>query len=312
MKPDQKVAFVVEESINPSSDFFVIPELKRRGYEIRRFGFDSCPAAGDAGKSIVVFVRYVPRCWKLFIDRHREHFDQIIYFMDDDLLNPAALSGLPLRYRFKLVRYAFLARNWLQNHNACFWVSTPYLQSVYSAFEPVLVAPVPLPEKPGPLTIFYHGSSSHNAEIRWLVPVIEEVLRLRENTVFEVIGNTEVRKWLKGLSRVNVLQPMNWSSYQALILRGGRDIGLAPLLDSPFNRARSHTKYFDITAAGAAGVFADDPVYTSYIEHESNGMTIAMDKSEWVCAIVDLIDNKAKRIALHSEAKSHCFRLGQT
>jgi hypothetical protein len=144
------------------------------------------------------------------------------------------------------------------------------------------------------------------------VPVIEEVLRLRENTVFEVIGNTEVRKWLKGLSRVNVLQPMNWSSYQALILRGGRDIGLAPLLDSPFNRARSHTKYFDITAAGAAGVFADDPVYTSYIEHESNGMTIAMDKSEWVCAIVDLIDNKAKRIALHSEAKSHCFRLGQT
>ncbi len=306
---DEKIAFVVEESENPSSDFFVIPELKRQGYEIRRFGFHNYPDPSELANNIIVFVRYVPRGWRGFIDRNRGKTGQIIYFMDDDLLNPTAFAGLSLRYQFKLTRYAFLARNWLRNHNACFWVSTPYLLSTYSSFQPVLVSPVPITEKVKPLTVFYHGSSSHNAEIRWLLPIIEEVLNIRENVVFEVIGNTRVRQWFRGMDRVNVLHPMSWASYQALIHRGGREIGLAPLLDSAFNRARSYTKYFDITAAGAVGIFADNPVYRACIKHDSNGIIVPMDQTEWTKSILDLMDNNDKRQSLRTEAESDCFRL---
>ncbi|WP_417223683.1 glycosyltransferase family 1 protein [Amphritea sp.] len=290
-----KIAFVVEESVNPSSDFFVIPELKRQGYEVRRFGFGALPSPDQLTGKVIVFVRYVPKRWKQLIDRLGKKIEKLIYFMDDDLFSLSALSGLPLKYQLKLLRYAFLSQQWLKKHRALYWVSTPYLQLAYKSLKPVLILPTPMVQTTKPLTIFYHGSASHTPELKWLIPVIETVLDARENTIFEVIGNADVCKLMHGMSRINILQPMRWPSYQSLIARGGRDIGLAPLLDSPFNRARSHTKFFDITAAGGVGVYANQSVYNSVVEHQRNGLLASMEHAEWISMILNLIDEAEMR-----------------
>ena len=103
---------------------------------------------------------------------------------------------------------------------------------------------------------------------------------------------------------MQVLHPMRWPAYQAQLGRPGRSIGLAPLLDTRFNRARSHTKYYDITQAGAAGIYAEGPVYERIVQHEENGLLLPMQPDKWVQAIVDLYENptRVSEIAANASA----------
>lgn len=152
---------------------------------------------------------------------------------------------------------------------------------------------------------FYHGSASHAQEIKWLLPVVEDVILRVPTLSFELIGNKNVRKLFSHIPRVYVLQPMCWSTYKALISTPrGYVIGLAPLLPNSFNNARSFTKFFDITQSNAIGIYADHPVYRSVIRDKENGILLPMKQQEWADAIVDLYSSDAKRIKLLSKAKS--------
>jgi hypothetical protein len=91
-----------------------------------------------------------------------------------------------------------------------------------------------------------------------------------------------------------VLHPMRWQTYQAQLDRPGRSIGLAPLLDTSFNRARSHTKFYDITQAGAAGIYAEGPVYEGIVQHDKNGLVLQMEPDKWVQAIIALYENPTR------------------
>lgn len=92
---------------------------------------------------------------------------------------------------------------------------------------------------------------------------------------------------------MNVLHPMKWPAYRALLCRPGRAIGLAPLVDGRFNRARAHTKFFDITQGGAVGIYAQGDVYGGVVEHERNGLLLPMDADAWVAAILRLAEDTA-------------------
>jgi len=84
---------------------------------------------------------------------------------------------------------------------------------------------------------------------------------------------------------------MNWPSYQAFLSAGSRHIGLAPQLDTRFNKARSYTKFFDITQAGAVGVYAIKSTIADVIENGKEGMVIEMKASDWAEAILKLAED---------------------
>ncbi|WP_444677554.1 hypothetical protein [Halomonas sp. E19] len=131
----------------------------------------------------------------------------------------------------------------------------PYLQHKYADWHPRLAEPAPLPMPQQPVRLFYHGSASHGDEIHWLRDVVAEVLAAEERLSFEIIGGDAVRRRYAGLPRVTVVHPMPWDAYQHFLAQPGRHIGLAPMVENRFNRARSYTKFFDITAAGAVGLY---------------------------------------------------------
>ena len=306
------VIFLVEERANPSSDYFVLPVLRAQGAEVRRFGFRELPCAGDLAAgcdgAMVVLVRYVPRRWRRWIEAERARIGQLVFFMDDDLLELAASRGLPWRYRWKLARLATWQQGWLRRQQARLWVSTDYLARKYSQWNPVVVHPAPFPGVSGkPLLargcrVFYHGSASHGAEVRWLRPVLEEVLLRNEQVSFEIIGGREVYRLYRGLPRVTVVHPMHWPAYQAFLTVGGRDIGLAPQLDSPFNQGRSYTKFFDITRAGAVGIYSAGSANAAVVAHEREGLVIDMEPAHWVDAILRLAGDAALRQTLLENA----------
>jgi hypothetical protein len=287
--------FVVEERPNPSTDFFIRPWLAAQGIDPDVRGFDDIPGQAELDAAVVIFVRYIPPAWKQVVAACRKRMQAVCFFMDDDLFESSSFSNMPRDYRVKLYRYACRHQRWLQSMDAKLLVSTPYLVEKYSHWQPELLDPQQLNLRSGlPTVLFYHGSASHKDELEWLVPVVEEVLRRSQDLIFEVIGDHIVKRLFSGLPRVQVLHPMRWPTYQAQLGRPGRSIGLAPLLDTRFNRARSHTKYYDITRAGAAGIYAEGPVYERIVQHGENGLLLPMQPDKWVQAIVDLYENPTR------------------
>lgn len=290
--------WVVQQGNNPSTDFFIRPLLAAAGVRVDYYCFDQLPARPPTADTRVILVRYVPPRWKAVLDQYPAL--PLIYFMDDDLFDWRAFRGMPLHYQRKLLTLAWRHQHWLQARRAHLWVSSPWLAEKYAGWRPELLAPhnphgvltdIRLSRE---RTLFYHGTASHHLEWNWLVPIVRQVLERVPEACFEIIGDRRLRARFADIPRVHVLHPMDWPTYQALLKRRGRRVGLAPLCGSTFNQARSPTKFFDITATGAVGIYADHPVYRRRIRSGEDGILCAMDSSQaWVDAAVRLLCDDA-------------------
>ncbi|MDO6460608.1 glycosyltransferase [Granulosicoccaceae sp. 1_MG-2023] len=305
-------ALIVEEKPNPSSDFFVVPELRAQGYCIEHVSHSADFRQLDTQDAVLVFVRYIPSAWQAALASGSLAHSGLIYFSDDDLFSQAALKGMPLRYRWKIHKLAGRrVYRWLRSgvRVECWW-SSPQLQARYPALQGRVIKPRPaVPEQSRPVTVFYHASASHIAEMRWLLPVMREVLARDPAIRFEVIGNPEVYAEFRRLPRTAVLMPMDWAAYRAMLAGGGRHIGLAPLLNSAFNASRSPTKFFDITAAGACGIYADHVVYRDLVCDGEDGLRLPMEPQRWVETILGLAAEEDRRQRLAEAARQKCRTL---
>jgi len=297
--------FVIEELDNPSTDFFVLPALLSSGRQVVRCGFNDLPDPADLTGAVVVFVRYVPGAWVKLVEATRAALHALIFFMDDDVLDFRASIGMPLKYRFKLARLATRRSGWLQKQAVELWVSNAYLQQKYAQWQPRLVLPSPLVNRTDIRRVFYHGSvATHRDDIRWLRPVAEDVLRRDPRVAFEIVGRKDVWRLYKDLPRVTVVHPMKWPAYQTFLAMQERHVGLNPLQDVPFNRARSYTKFFDITRCGAVGVYTPDSACSGIINNGREGLVVALDQADWVEAILSLVQDEPLRRTLLQNAQA--------
>jgi Glycosyl transferases group 1 len=305
------VAWIVEEQLNPSTDHYVEPALHRLGFQVIRRGLMDVPQASELRGTAVVFVRYLSPAWRNAVDEVRGELSGLVYFMDDDLLDVHASAELSARYRLKLWRMAARHHNWLLQQKAAFWVSTAMLARKYAASAPKVISPSPLPAVPHLKRIFYHGSESHRAEIEWLVPVIGAVLANAPDAGFEVIGDSQVRQLFAGIPRVTVIHPLKWPAYLGFSATGERHIGLAPLLDTRFNRSRSHTRFLDHTRMGAAGVYSESSASAAVVTPRHDGVVVPMRHNDWVEAILELLADEALRSSIAANARTTVARLAE-
>lgn len=302
--------YVVEERRNPSTDYFVLPAVSSYRRQIIFCGFNDTPSSEDIKGAMIVFVRYIPSTWMKLINKTRDLIARLVLFVDDDVLTIGATAGLPLRYRYKLARLVALRRRWLQHQNVELWVSTTNLQHKYAALSPRLVFPTPIVANNNNIVrVFYHGSSSHFAEIKWLRFVMDKILCQDEKIVFEIIGGKDVYSLFRDIPQVIVVHPMRWIVYRKFISMPGRHVGLAPSLNVPFNRFRSYTKFFDITLCGAVGVYAADSIYTDVVSHGVDGLLVSQDPSAWVDAIMYLVQNAPLREIMLENAQKKLLAL---
>jgi hypothetical protein len=306
---EPRMVYLVEEQTNPSTDCFVLPAISGFGHRVVRCAFADVPAVDDLVGALVVFVRYVPPAWVRLIDAARPTFHGLVFFMDDDVLDVRASADTPWHYRLKLARLAAGRLRWLRRQRAELWVSTPYLRQKYAKWRPRLVLPSPAADLADVRRVFYHGTASHDSEKRWLRPVVAEAVRRDERLVFEIVGGQGVNRLYRGLPRVNVVHQMTWSAYQAFVAIPGRHVGLAPLLDSPFNRARSYTKFFDITRCGAVGIYSSDSACAEVVRDGVDGLVITLDEEAWVEGILSLIRDEPHRRGLLRNARTRLHEL---
>jgi hypothetical protein len=292
-RPTAERCLVLEEGgPSPSGDYLLVPWLARLGLPVMRGDVRHAPREGDLRRGdLVVLCRYVPPTWRGPLQKRRADLAGIVYFMDDDLLDPAAHADLAAPYAKKLATLAVSQRRWLEAEVDGFWVSTAALAAKYAILRPTLIPLAPPPallDARAAVRIVYHGTASHAAEIDWLRAVMTEVQAHCPHTHFMLFGDHGVNRRWRDLPRVTIVHPMRWENYLAFTASQPADIGLAPLLPGAFNAARGAVKFYDYARMGAVGVYTDAAPYHGFVRNGVDGLLLPNEPARWIDAIVRL------------------------
>lgn len=311
----KKDIWIVEELRNSSTDYYIIPALRYLGLYERAILLKEPPRDINYKDITLIFVRYLTGEWVRFIKEYKDRIKKVIYFMDDDLFDISAWRGLPIRYIKKLFLKAYRWKRFLINIKADFFVSTSYLAKKYYYLDPILLPPYPIfepfmgKERDENINIFYFSSDSHQREKLWLYDIIDEIISSNKNVIFEIIGNSEIYKRFKGLKRVIVIYPMKWEAYINILQNKRRHIGLVPFFNSKFGNAKSWTKFFEMVACGAVGIYSKNSPYEKVVENGKDGILIPNEKDQWIKAIKLLLEDEAKRKELYINTLNKLYAL---
>lgn len=312
--PQQIVSqwLVLQQNDNPSTDYYIRSRLHETGLPVSYKNLDKdIPHFGDLAPGTgVIIVRYLNARWAKALRMHRSQLSMVAYFMDDDLLHPKHWAGLPRTYVKKLNKYCGAFLKDIRELASVYWFSTNELRQRYPFNSGQVLAPKPLVidverahvlhplRETGPIQLFYHGSATHEAEMNWLYPIIEKVLYQCTDLHFELIGNHTINQKFRHLPRTRILHPLSWANYLSHCHTLNGHIGLAPILPSPFNMGRSHSKVYDIARCGAVGIYSTPSPYIDTVLHQEDGILLKNDPDLWVKTITELTENRSKLNAL--------------
>lgn len=290
---------LLEEGATPSGDYILAPWLAGLGPPVQRLDARQPPHTGQIEPGdFVVVQRYLHAPWRQAIERQRHELAGLAWFLDDDLLDPAALAEVTVGYARKIRQLALTQRPWFEQMGSQWWVATEPLARKYAAHAPTVLPftpPTALTRPQPAVRVVYHGTASHQREIDWLHPVVAELQRRCEHTHVELFGELPVHRRFRDLPRVAVLHPMRWENYLAHTAAHPADIGLAPLLPGVFNAARGPVKFVDYTRQGALGLYSRVAPYEGFVRDGIDGVLLPNDPGAWVDAIVHWAGDPAGR-----------------
>jgi glycosyltransferase involved in cell wall biosynthesis len=195
---------------------------------------------------------------------------------------------------------------------ACVTVSTPALAAVYAPwarqvrvlpnFLPdALWSPAAPPQRPV-AAIGFAATPTHGPDLARLAPALA---RLAGQPGFAgrfvFYGCPPPPESFAGATVIPFAT--DYAAYAARLPRLGLAIGLAPLADTAFNRAKSAVKWQEYTAAGAACLCADLPPYREVVEHGATGWLVGPEPEAWAEAVARLASDAPLRGRLVSHAR---------
>ncbi|MEA2695834.1 MAG: hypothetical protein QOI66_105 [Myxococcales bacterium] len=123
----------------------------------------------------------------------------------------------------------------------------------------------------GPLTIGWGGSLGHREDLRWMLPALQSFLGRHETVSLAIMGDPSFRElfaWLPA-GRFSFTPGGSIDAYYEFL--GRLDVGLAPLLPTPFNRCRSDVKFLEYAAHDVLALCSDLEPYRQTIQPGVNG-----------------------------------------
>lgn len=154
-------------------------------------------------------------------------------------------------------------------------------------------------EHPGKVVVGWAGGAQHFSDLVILKGVIEEVLDTYDNIEVLLAGMPAYpfRPHPRGKS-------LPWSTvenYPKDIL-AKFDIGLAPLVDNAFNRAKSDLKFIEYGYLGIPMIGSPVQPYLESVEHGKNGF-LAKSPKDWLKYLKRLIENENLRKKIGENAR---------
>ncbi len=216
----------------------------------------------------------------------------LLYDLDDDLIGlpPDHPDAAVLRPRAELV--ARMVRN-----ADAVWTSTAPLRAKHLTIrQDVRVVPNGLDERLwsaiapagrapfGPLRVLFMGTATHDADLALVLPALE---RLRsaygERVRIDVLGvkRGELPAFVNRVSLPTAAAASYPGFVNWIIQQNAWDVGLAPLIDTSFNRCKSPIKVLDYAALGMAVLASDIDVYRGSVADGPGGMLVRESPAAW-------------------------------
>lgn len=164
------------------------------------------------------------------------------------------------------------------------------------------------------IRMLYMGTATHGEDFKMILPALDKLddkyPGAFQLTTMGVSQDLPKRKWIKQLNapRFGSLYPnfVKW-----FLKQGPFDIGLSPLVDSPFNRAKSDIKCLDYLAAGILPVVSDLEPYQSP-EIKDFIIKVKNDANSWESALAEIITNpenfRKEKAAIMPKAQKYIWQ----
>lgn len=255
--------------------------------------------------TLLVICRYSSFLADYMVEVARERGIPVIFHIDDDLLNvPVEIGAAKHRTHNDPARLATI-RHLLQTADLVY-CSTPMLKARFRELGfttpmtsgdlyctgKILCDAVERPVR----KIGYMGFD-HANDLALILPAIVQAMRKHPALTFELFGSIPKPEALEEFgSRVVTLEPVR--GYAAFLEKFASlewDIGLCPLVATPFNRVKANTKWVEYTAVGAAVIASRGMAYDDCCSGDC-GM-LAGTTDEWVEALDLLCTQPIRRYA---------------
>jgi glycosyltransferase involved in cell wall biosynthesis len=257
------------------------------------------------------FPRFVESCAQVLINARQQN-KPVIYEIDD--LLPALPEGHISWPDLSWVLHPLL---WTIVEADCVVASTSRLRTALLPLNPnTQVLPNYLDdrlwsfsepvEKGGgaPLVIGYMGGKTHAADLEMIAPVLRRILDAYS-------GRVTLRFW--GASppaelgenpavQCNGQEILDYPEFIRYLSTQACDLAFAPLVDHPFNRAKSAIKFLEYSALGIPGVYSCLDPYEGLVVDGENGF-LAHTEQEWFEALSRLITDPALRLQVAASAQ---------
>jgi glycosyltransferase involved in cell wall biosynthesis len=156
------------------------------------------------------------------------------------------------------------------------------------------------------VTLGWMASGSHKIDAPLVVNVMKRLMKEHKNLRLHLIGWVgfkEMGKWIDKYKKRVVAE--QWIKYELLpMCMRDMDIGISPLVDNAFNRAKSSLKVWQYAALGVPSVVSPLDPYNEAIEDGKNGMfAVGNSEESWYDCLKQLILDAEMRERMGAEAR---------
>ncbi|WP_176503777.1 glycosyltransferase [Cobetia sp. 5-11-6-3] len=318
---------VLSDGARPTEDIYFLesaaPALRGQGavierFETRRYRLPARLALRRLAGANLLIVRSLGERWVQLIERHRARFGRIVYLIDDDLGSVKHTPGLPEAYVKRLSGLAerqpallALADEVVACCDSLVAQMGHEHVNVSLLTPPMLTSSIELADFTQPdWTIGYHGTRAHRDDIAHLAPALTSVMETDPRVRLEVMMGRHVPDALAGIARLETPEALPWKAFQHYQATRRIQIGLAPLLETPFNRGKSWIKFLDTAAMGGVGIYSRRAPYTEIVEHGVDGLLVGDDPAEWQAALERLLGDRQATEAMAQRARHKAGVIG--
>ena len=300
---------VLTKGRNPTFSYYLEERLNRSPYptEVRDLA-DRLDDIEPEGLFVIV-CRYIRPRQLQWLYRNRKRIAGVALFLDDDIAATFVAQRSEWDYKAYLAAVGIFPLLVLNRILTDIWVSTPALGRAIAGNGAGIKVVGPLPSRQtydvcktpdsddDRVVMAFHTGGCHEAEHKFLVPIVREALQRCRNLRFEVIASGKTAKmWQNaGLPAGQFVIHKNktWTDYLEHTQEANVDILLVPLARSRINDVRAGTKRIDAVRMGAAPILSHNQVY----QHcASNGeIFVNHDPDAWIEEICRLTQDIALR-----------------
>lgn len=157
------------------------------------------------------------------------------------------------------------------------------------------------PREPGPLTIAFCGTGTHHDDMPLIGVPLRRLLQDHSDRARVVSVGCAIPQ-LNSVAGYTHYDYVPSADYPGFLSDLRIDIGLAPLRDSPFSRAKSDIKYLEYSAMGAATIASPVAPYQASIHADRGVIVDENSPAAWLAALQRLVDEPQVRQRLADNA----------